>query len=586
MSILGKMAQGRAKRLLVLLLTLSLAGSVLLAMPGPVLAENPVVKEIAVDGNKRVPADVILGEVKETRVGQPLSEEAVKKDVEAVGELGYFSNVSIRVFEVAGGVKVVFEVTENPVIKSMEIDGLTTISPENFQKALPVAIGEILNVKKLRDGLQSAITKTFQDYGILARVVDANVEKDGALKVKLAETKLGQIKIEGNKKTKEFVIRRELRIKPGEVLNMKNLQKDLRRVLNLGFFDEVNRKFTETSDPNVLDMTIEVKERPTGSGNIGVGYSGGEGFLGFLEVSDDNAFGLGKRVNVGWQFGKDRTKYDLGYFDPHINDKGTSFGIDLYRRLTYEDLTLSDGGLQRLNVHRDGGSLTVGQPFGEDTRAYLRYKAENVMKDPLDGQTLPPSEMAFYKTRSLTLSAVNDTRDFILKPTGGGRHEVSVEVAGKRLGGDRDFTKYQTDLSRFFKVGRNNQVIALHFNGGLLTGDADPSDYFRVGGSDTVRGYNYLGTDGKTTMTYEDGSRAFSFNTEYRFDVAKGLQGVLFVDAGRAWSQNETFRWPDVKVGKGVGIRIETPVGVMRLDYGLGSAGGGGQTYFSIGQAF
>lgn len=586
MSILRQKGQGKARRPLVWLLAAGLAGALLLTASGMVLAENPVVKEIVADGNRRVPADVILGEVKETKVGQPLSEEAVKKDVEAIGELGYFSNVSIRVFEVTGGVKVVFEVTENPIVKGIEISGLTAVSAEDFKKALPVATGEILNMKKLGENLQKAMTKTFQDYGILTRVVDADVDKNGVVKVKLSEIRLGQIKIEGNKKTKEFVIRRELRMKPGDVLNMKNLQKDLRRVLNLGFFDEVNRRFTDTGNPDVMDMTIEVKERSTGSANVGVGYSGGEGFLGFLEVADDNAFGLGKRVNVGWQFGKDRTKYDLGYFDPHINDKGTSFGIDLYRRLAYQDLTLDDGTLQRVNVHRDGGDITVGQPFGEYTKAYIRYKAENVLKEGLSGQPLPPSEVPFYKTRSLTLSAVNDTRDFFLKPTSGGRHEVSVEVAGKRLGGDRDFTKYQTDLSRFFKVGRNNQVVALHFNGGVLTGDADPSDYFRVGGSDTVRGYNYLGPDGKTTRIYEDGNRAFSFNTEYRFDVAKGLQAVLFVDAGRAWNENESFRWSDVKVGKGVGIRIETPVGVMRIDYGLGSAGGGGQTYFSIGQAF
>ncbi|MGE5507685.1 MAG: outer membrane protein assembly factor [Chitinophagales bacterium] len=537
---------------------------------GAAQAANPIVKAIAVEGNREIPAGTITGVIKATRVGEPATEEAIRKDLQEIMDLGYFFNVSAKFAPVDGGVKVVFEVVENPKLKDVIFSGAPDLPPDKLKASLGLQDGQIINGKQLQDSLKGLLDKTVKDYGIPVRIADVAVDEQGVVKVKLAEARVGQIDIAGNEKTKEYVIRRELTLKPGDVLNLKELEKSLRRVLNLGFFDEVGRKFTETKDPDVVNVTIEVKERKTGSAAFGAGYSSSDGLLGYVEYAEDNFFGRGQRINVKWEFGQKKNTYDVGFYEPHLDANRTSLDVRAYNTRTtrdsnsstYEDTTV-------------GGQVTVGRPLSEDTRVYAKLTLEDVASHDSDGNLETSG-----KNHSITASVVNDTRDFFLKPTKGGRRELSVEWAGELLGSDYTFAKYTTDLSQYFPAGANGQVWALRLGAGYLdyTGQQPVLERFLIGGADTVRGYE---------NNAFSGDKYLLANAEYRFDVSKGLTGVAFVDAGKAWEASDQADLGQLKVGYGLGLRVDTPLGVMRIDYGVPTDHSqGGRTYFSLGQTF
>jgi outer membrane protein insertion porin family len=560
-----------AAALAAVVLALVLAGSLL---AGIAQAANPVVKAIKVEGNRDIKSDVILAAVKATKIGEAAKEEAVRQDLQAIMDLGHFFNASARFAPTEGGVTVIFEVIENPKLREIVLSGAPDVPAEPLKEAIGLKPGELINGKKLQEGLRALLERSVKDYGIPLRITDVAVDEAGTVRIKLAKTRLGKIEISGNEKTKDQVIRRELTLKPGDALNLKELEQSLRRILNLGFFDEVGRKFAETEDPDVADLTVEVKERKTGSASFGVGYSSSDGLLGYIEVADDNFFGRGQRVNVKWEFGQRRTTYDLGFFEPYLDQHRTSLGFRLYDTQRTLDQS-TNGSKVTYHDHERGGEVTVGRPLSPDTRIYGKLTMEDVSRlHAADGTPVPG---ATGKNRSLTTSLVNDTRDFILKPSQGGRNELSVEWAGKLLGSDYTFAKYNTDLAHYWKAGKSGQVLALRLAGGFLDyqGQEPVLARFLVGGSDTIRGYE---------NNAFSGGKYLVLNAEYRFQLAKNLTGVLFADAGDAWETNEPMELGGLKTGYGVGLRVDTPVGVMRIDYGVGREGG--KTYFSLGQTF
>lgn len=567
------------KHLQQLMRTVTAPGVLLLAVAGlfllawgvlPAQGANPIVTEIAVEGNHYVPADVIRGVIKETRVGQPVSEEGLKKDLKAIHDLGYFFDVRARLSEQPGGAKVVFAVVENPIVKGIEITGGSLFPAEQLKGELGIAVGEILNLNKLQEGLKRFLDKGFQEYGIPARIKDVAITDKGVVKIVLAETRVGKIEITGNQKTKEYVIRREIRTQPGEVLDLKKLQADLRRVANLGFFDEVSRKFSETSDPDVTDLTIEVKERKTGSAAAGAGWSSSDGLVGYLEVADENFLGRGQRVNVRWEFGKTKNVWELGFFEPYLDDRGTFGGFNLYNRRLLDRV---DEYNNHYNQYETGGDITLGRRLNDFTRVSGRLTVEDTR---YEGYVNP--EFQYGKTRSMTFSVVNDTRDFVLRPTSGGRRSFSAEFALDFLGSDWVFNKYEVDLSQYYKAGWAGQTVALHLNAGFLTGESvPPHELFSVGGSDTLRGYD---------LNYFVGDKKLVLNAEYRFWIVQNLQGAVFFDLGKAWKKDEPLRLNEMVSNFGIGVRVDTPVGVIRIDHGFGAEGRQAQTYFSFGQAF
>src|SRR5690606_22262694 len=178
------------------------------------------------------------------------------------------------------------------------------------------------------------------------------------------------------------------------------------------------------------------------------------------------------------------------------------------------------------------------------------------------------------RTRSVTLASATDTTDHWLNPSRGIRSRLSAELGGGMLGGDFHFTKYEGEYSRYFQVGSQKQAIALRALGGWGLGHIqEAEEQFRVGGATTVRGY---------PTNFMEGDRMLVFNAEYRFPLSDTVQGVVFGDAGEAWWTNEGSQ--GLKKSFGVGVRLDTPLGVLRLDYGIGDQGS--RLHFFLGPSF
>ncbi|NLY29782.1 MAG: BamA/TamA family outer membrane protein [Firmicutes bacterium] len=561
----------RRRRTAVIIITLCLV----LGLSWAALAEGeesyyPPVGEIIIEGYNRVERSVVEKAITETKVGEPVNEDKIRSDLQAIANTGYFFDVRANFAEGPEGLAVIFTVVENPVVTKVEVvnDVLPITELRRYMTTRP---GRVLNLEELRQDVQILVQKSFEDYGIPVRVHDVVLNEAGEVRIIINETRVADVIIEGNNKTQDYVIARELKIKSGDILDMNVLNQGLRRVLMLGYFDEVSRDLQDTDDPDKVNLVVTVTERKTGVFTGGAGYSSAEGFIGYVDVADQNFLGRGQQVNIRWEFGQKRNNYNVGFFEPYLNENGLFMGFNVYNRLSRDRIRwLDDGTEQKYDYHRTGGDITLGQPISEYTKASLRLKIENYENTTSEDVTLERGNL-----RTLRLQTVTNTTDHPFFPTTGIKNILSAELGGYFLGGDKDFTKYQADLSKYMQVGSNGQTLAVRVHTGFISGDAPDQELFFVGGSETVRGYKFGDFIGEKTIT---------INGEYRFPITDIIHGVVFVDTGSAWVRSERMSLSDLHTGYGVGVRLDTPIGVLRLDYGIGEEGG--QAYFSLGQAF
>ncbi|MBE3584133.1 MAG: BamA/TamA family outer membrane protein [Limnochordaceae bacterium] len=537
------------------------------------------VVRIAVEGNRQIPAEEILAAIKQTKVGEPLDEGKLQADLQAVADLGWFDPASLlaqwdRSTQDDQGVDLTIVVHEYPVIQRVEIKGLTYISPDVVRGYLRAKEGRVYNQREVQEDVWSLPNKLLNDkgMGVLPTEPPSFDPESAVLTIALAEVRIGKILVEGNQKTKAYVILREFPVREGDPLDLRKLSQGLNRLRLLGFFDEYETKveLIDTDDPLVVDVKVTVKELKTGQASFGAGYSTGGGLMGLVEVADNNFLGRGESVKLRLQVGKADSSYEASFYEPYLDSQGTSLDVQLYNTKTSQRL---NGKPDVYEERRTGGSLTVGRPVTQFTRATAGLKIENVKNIPgADSEVSVPNSGASHV---LTLGLLTDTTNSLSFPTQGYRNSLSLAFGGGLLKGNWSFTKYQDELSLYKKAGSSNQVFALRSAVGYAQGNVPAQEIFRVGGADTVRGYGY----GDFT-----GNQMFLVNTEYRFPITQQLGGVVFADSGYAWQAGQAVRLQDLKTGLGVGIRLNTPIGLFRLDYGVGQ--GVGRAYFGIGQVF
>jgi outer membrane protein insertion porin family len=474
---------------------------------------------------------------------------------------------------------------ENPKLTDIVIKGNTKVSTEKIKSLLSIETGTVLNAKLLNDNMR-AVEQYYHDQGfILAKVNDVAMGTGGVLTISVSEGVLEGITVKGNDKTKTNVITREVKLKTGEAFNVKDARRSMQKVYNLGYFEDVNMKLNPGKEPNAVVLETSVVEQKTGTFSIGAGYSKADGMVGIIELGDNNFRGSGDKVKVHWEFGGNggNKNYEFGYTRPWLDDKQTSLGFTVYDMTNeYSDYQHGDL-LSSYDKERQGWDITLGRPSGEYIQNYISFKhRKDTWIEQVDGVDYSKDEPYlsddyigenFGLTRSVTLTRVFDSRDNVFNATEGKRYSLSAEFAGGFLGGDFDYNKYTAEARQYLKVGKE-QVVALRMTAGYADGHMPESGKFAVGGSDTVRGY-------------EDdefkGDKMLTATAEYRFPVAKKVQGVVFTDIGNAWD-GEGYKLDDLKASAGVGLRITTPIGPIRLDYAQGSEGG--KTHFSFGGQF
>lgn len=545
--------------------------------------EGQTVVETVFDGTSALTEGTAKAAIS-MKAGDMFTVKGLEADRDKIYNTGYFYDIYPSFEKVPEGVVVTYHVLENPVLKGISLSGNTVESTETLQGLITMKTGEILNSRELNKDVMAIQEQYRRDGYILAKITDMNIDKNGILTLKVNEGILEGYKVKGNTKTKERVILREMRQKPGEPFNSKLARRSMQRVYNLGFFEDVNIKMNPGVDPNAVVMELDVTEKRTGSFGIGAGYSSEDGVVGMVSIGDTNFRGTGDAISLSYETSGDDTDahgYTFSYRRPWLDSKETVGTFRIYNR-TYEyDDYDESGDLKETYMRKySGGELTFGRPVSEYSTNYLtlRNRKDSYVKH-VDGGNLGDRSTPAYEgwrrdnfgtTRSVTFEHVTDTRDNVYNPMSGSRLSLSGEFAG--FGGDFDFQKYTVDGQRYIRAGRS-QVFALRARYGVGTGDISEFNQYRIGGQGSLRGYR------------EDqfrGDREFLGTVEYRFPVVKKVQGALFTDWGGAWDSGLTP--DDLHASVGVGISLTTPIGPLRFDYGWGEDGG--RVHFSVGSTF
>ncbi|MEA3489438.1 MAG: outer membrane protein assembly factor BamA [Candidatus Omnitrophota bacterium] len=395
---------------------------------------------------------------------------------------------------------------------------------------------------------------------------------------------VGKINVIGNTKTKDKVIRRELRVYPGEEYDGEKLKYSKERIYNLGFFEDVYFEPVPTDEEDVKDLNVTVKETKTGELAFGGGYSSVDALIGFAQITQRNFditnfptfTGSGQDLVIRAELGSTRNNFHIGWTDPWIFDYPYLFGFDLYRS---EHLRSSQSGYGYDETHM-GGDLRLGKDLTDWLTTGLIYNLEEIkISDVPDDATeaLKHEEGSNWISR-ITWNLECDTRDNKYSPTKGLVTGVSLENAGGFIGGDRDFLKGYMYVSFYHSV-MESVVLELKGRGGMVESYSDTEEVpiyerFFAGGARTIRGYRErgVGPRDKGTNTALGGESMAILNAEVTFPIWKNLiKGAVFYDVGNVWERAFVVGSKDdtgFKSGTGVGVRVKTPIGPVKLDYG------------------
>lgn len=533
------------------------------------------------------------------RVGDAINPDYIRHDLNIIGAAGLFSMVKPSFTDVPEGVKLNYTVQMNPIVNDVDITGNESIKTEDLRKLVTITPGSVVNTTLISKDVAN-INAAYGNAGyMLSRVSDVSIDDKGILHLGISEAHIEDIRLRGNTKTRNKVILRELRFKKGDIFNKDAASRSIQRVYNTGYFEDVNVRLLP-GQLNRQDVIIEIDvvEQKTGTVTVGAGYSDSDGLVGILGLSETNLRGTGDKASISWEFGgktDSKKNYIASYTHPWMNSHGDSIGFSVFdRKSEYEDYDEKGNSVADYDKRTTGFNTTYGRVRSEYVSDYVTLETKKTKYTEYNGgrynysdwqndSSLPDAyhnylKNNFGRTNSLVWSHVFDNRDNVYDPTKGKRLSFTGTWAGHGLGGDFNYFKLTAENRLYYKVGRKH-VIAVRLMGGIATGKMPYNDLFTLGGADSLRGY-------------EDdefrGNKMYAGTVEYRYPIAKKVQGVFFVDAGNAWGGTENVPWYQdnnkLHYSGGLGFRITTPIGPIRLDYGVGD--NGGKFHFSFGGKF
>ncbi|MDH3960425.1 MAG: outer membrane protein assembly factor BamA, partial [Desulfuromonadales bacterium] len=382
-----------------------------------------------------------------------------------------------------------------------------------------------------------------------------------------------RINITGNTKTRDKVIRREMKLVEGDLFNATNLKRSKARINNLGFFEAVDVGTSAGSDDSLMNVDVKVEERSTGTFSVGAGYSSVDGLVGQGSITQENFLGRGWRLNLAASLGSDSTTYQLGLTDPYFLDTRWTLGGEIYQ--TEREWT---------DFSRDatGFAIKAGHPVGEYSRVLVTYRFEDKEIYDVDffaSQTIKDQE-GTSTLSSVTTTYTYNTTDNRLDPSSGMDLSATWEFAG--VGGTEKFSKYILD-SRHFWPWKWDTVFSAHGQLGYvhdLGGDSEDvpiDERFFLGGIYSLRGFESREVGPRDEFgDFIGGDTEAYFNFEYIFPLVKdlGLKGVTFFDVGNTWNSEDFWGEDDDafaswRYSAGAGIRWLSPMGPMRFEYGF-----------------
>ncbi len=504
---------------------------------------------------------------------------------------------------------------------TVKIEGAKLFSVTDLQKRLKMTTGQTFTPDSLNKD-----SKAIEDYYGERGYLDTNVQTirvpnvetgrmDITYNIREGElTYIELIEIRGNTKTKDKVIRRELAVAPGDIYNTVRVDRSMERLKNLGFFGKVEPRPEPTPIPNRKNLAINVEEQRTGNVTFGAGFSSIDSLLGFVELTQGNFdlfnaptfTGAGQKLRVRAQVGLQRQDYTLSFTEPWFLDRQLSFGFDLFH-------TENNYSSDVYSESRTGGDIRIGKAINQflrvDVQYGLQYISESVNATNSNVSQELYSQYGHYLRSSVQASLTYDHRDSVFLTTRGQRTEMSAELVGGPLSGDVSIYKLNAKTTWFFPVFSGHVfellgaagVVEAYSNtkgsgqtvteGGktFKVNDVPLFDRYFLGGPNTLRGWKYQDISPKDIYGNSVGGNTYMNTTvEYSIPVVERIRLAAFCDAGEVERDAYAFKLDDFVADVGMGVRLNLPIGPLRLDYGFPVMPrfGTGRIQFSVGYQF
>jgi outer membrane protein insertion porin family len=556
----------------------------------------------------------IIRKVIKTQTGGETSQTQLQKDVVAILNTGLFSSALVNTSIQPGGLNVVYQV-QPVVVQAIQLSGAQVLTYKVAQERLKSQIGNTISPIGLQQAVQQ-INQWYLDRGYnLARVLSIKPSPQGILTVNVAEGLVGDIKFrfvndqgetidsQGNPvkgRTKVEFLRQQLKLRPGQVFQENIVKQDVGRLSQTGLFETVNVAFE--GDAKKLDLVYEVKEIGARGINLGGNYNADQGIEVTLSYKDQNVGGVNDTIVANVGVSREDVQFNSKFSSPYreTNPNRLGYSVNAFRRRdlsdTFDDkIKLSNG--DKVREAKFGGGISLQKPIEDwDTslginysRISIRDRQGNITPTDAKGNPLSFSGTGVDDLTTVSFTATQDRRNNLNSPTAGSLLTLSTEQSIPIGQGSISMNRLRANYSQYLPVklfnSKQPQVFALNLQAGTVIGDLPPYETFNLGGSNSVRGYD--------SGNVGSGRSYVLASAEYRFPIISIAGGVLFADYASDLGSGDTVLGdpagvrgkPGYGFGYGAGLRVESPLGLIRADYGINNQGEG-RVHIGIGQRF
>jgi outer membrane protein insertion porin family len=549
-----------------------------------------------------------------TREGRDTSNNQLQADIKAILATGLFVSARANTTINPTGIDVVY-VVEPVLVKAIQLRNANVLTENVALGFVQPQIGKEISLEAISQS-RAKIDKWYAKKGyVAAKVLAVNPSPDGVLTIDVAEGIVNNVKFrflnrDGNptdrqgkpikSRTNAEFLRREVRVKPGDIVSDRAIERDLRQLYQLGLFRTVNVALVETGQQ--VDVVYDLTEKPARSVTPGGGYDDDTGIYGTINYKDFNISGINNSVDIDLQISRRDLQFETTFTSPYRASEPNRLGYEysVFRRRgtspTFDgDVNLANGSNPREG--RYGGSFSVNRPINDwQTSLGLNYTRVSIRDR--DGKVSPTdelgNELSFSGTgiddlTTVAISAIRDKRNDRSNPTQGSILSLSTEQSIPIGQGSITMNRLKANYIHYFPVQllgkRDVEVFAFNLQGGTIIGDMPPYEAFNLGGLDSVRAYG--------DSEVGSGRSYVLASAEYRFPIFRPIGGILFVDfASDLGSGDTVLGEPAIVRGKpgtgfsyGVGLRVDSFIGLLRADFGI-NIRGESQVQFGIGQRF
>ncbi|BAZ51163.1 surface antigen D15 domain-containing protein [Nostoc sp. NIES-4103] len=556
----------------------------------------------------------IIRKVIKTQAGGETSPNQLQNDVAAILETGLFANANVNSRSTPAGLNVVYQV-QPVVVRSLELSGAKALTYQIVLERFQSQIGKTISPAGLQQAVQQ-INKWYADNGYnLAQVLSIKPNRQGILTVNVAEGLVGDIKFrflndegktvdsKGNLvagRTKPDFLQQQLKLKPGQIFQENVVRQDVQQLYRTGLFETVNVALE--GDATKVNLVYELKEYGARAINLGGSYNSDQGVIGTLNYQDQNIGGVNDTFSANVGLSLRDFQFDTKFISPYRSTDPDRFGYTLNafrnRELsaTFDDeIKLANG--DKVREGKIGGGISFARPIDDwdtslgfnYTRTSIRDRQGNITPTDAQGNPLSLSGTGIDDLATVSFTATKDRRDNPNNPTQGSLLRLSTEQSVPVGQGNISMNRIKANYSQYLPVNlfnsKQSQVFAMNVQAGTVIGDLPPYDAFNLGGSNSVRGYD--SGDIGSGRTY------ISASAEYRFSILPIVGGVLFADYASDLGSGNTILGdpagvrgkPGYGFGYGAGVRVDSPLGLIRADYGINDQGES-KVHFGIGQRF